>query len=225
MKKIKAFIFDLDGTLIDTEKIYRRVWPQAVSEFGYELTDDMYLRLRSLGKPYAQKQLKEWFGAKFDYSEVKERRTKLFNQIVQSEGITLKKGAKELLSYLKSEGFITAVATATALNRAEEYLNMTDLYKYFDRIISASLVERGKPSPDVYLYACQELGIEPMYCVAVEDAPNGIYSAYNAGLRVIMVPDLTEPEVELTDMLWHRFSSLEEIVDFIRKDVLENSEG
>lgn len=215
LKNCKAFIFDLDGTLIDTERIYRIMWPKAVKQMGYEMTDEMYLSLRSLGRPFAPARFKKWYGESFDYNEARAIRKEYFNAYVEKHGIQLKKGAIELLTYLHEKGITTAIATATDMIRAGEYLKMTGLEGHFDQIISATMVDEGKPSPKVYTYACEQLGLDPSECVAVEDAPNGITSAFKAGLDVIMVPDLSEMDDELAKMVTYRVDSLEQIMDLI----------
>lgn len=213
INKVKAFIFDLDGTLIDTEKIYRKVWPEAVKELGFELSDEMYLSLRSLGRPYAPQRFKEWFGESFDYDYARKVRKGLFDRYINENGIERKPGAIELLDFLHSKGIITAIATATDIVRAEEYMQKTGLSGYFDRIISATMVDEGKPSPKVYQFACSELSLEPDECVAVEDAPNGVASAYHAGVNVIMVPDLTLPDESIKDKIFYCADSLDCIID------------
>lgn len=213
--KIKAFIFDLDGTLIDTEKIYRIVWPEAVKRMGFEFSDERYLSLRSLGRPFAPARFREWYGPDFDYDEARRIRKGLFDAYVAGHGIQRKEGAAELLSFLNGRNIITAIATATDIPRATEYLKVTGLDGYFDRIISATMVDEGKPSPKVYEYACKQLGLAPSECAAVEDAPNGVVSAYRAGLNVIMVPDLTQPDAELERMLSLKVDHLNEIIDYM----------
>ena len=210
--EIKAAIFDLDGTLIDTEKIYQKLWPLAVKEMGYDgFTNERYLSQRSLGRPYSVARFKEWFGEDFDYDHARTIRKKLFDEYISQHGIQQKPGVTELMEYLHSKGIVTAIATATDIERATEYLKLTGLYGYFDKIISATMVDEGKPSPKVYQYACSQLGFAPNECIAVEDAPNGIISAYRAGLKGIMVPDLTKPDEEIENMLYRCVDSLADI--------------
>ena len=211
---IKAVLFDLDGTLIDTEKIYHIAWPKAIADMGYTLTEEMFLSLRSLGRPFAPAKFKEWFGDDFDYDRARAIRKQYFNDYVKAHGIARKTGAVELLTYLHEKKIMTAIATATDPERANQYLNMTELSGYFDRIISATMVDEGKPSPKVYTYACEQLGLSPGECVAVEDAPNGIRSAYGAGMQVIMVPDLSQPDEELREMLFASVERLDQIIEY-----------
>ena len=212
---IKTVIFDMDGTLIDTEKYYRIFWPKALAAFGYTMTDEQALCMRSLGRPYGPAKLKEWFGEKIDYYAVRSKRKELMDAYLEGVQIERKPGAVELLNYLQKRGIQTAVATATELSRAEKYLKELGLYEYFDRIISATMVKEGKPSPDIYTYTCQVLSKEPRECIAVEDSPNGVISAYSAGCKVVMVPDQTQPDEELKTMIYACVENLREISRFI----------
>lgn len=215
---IQAILFDMDGTLIDTEKYYRIFWPKALAAFGFEMSDAQALRMRSLGNPFGNEQLRAWYGADLDCQAVREKRRELMEPYVEREGIQCKTGAVELLSELKKRGMTTAIATATNMAQTEKYLEMTGLAGYFDRIISAHMVKEGKPSPDVYLYACEQLGVKPENCMAVEDSPNGVLSAYRAGCKTVMVPDQTEPDEELRRCLFAEVGSLSEIMGLLSRE-------
>ena len=214
---IKAVIFDLDGTLIDTEKYYRIFWPKALAEFGYHMTDGQALTMRSLGRPFAPKQLKEWFGEELDYYAVRDKRKELMAECLDRDGIQRKPGALELVRKLRDSGVTTAIATATDPERTRKYLRLTGMEDCFDRIISATMVKEGKPSPDIYLYACELLAFKPEECIAVEDSPNGVLSAYRAGCRVVMVPDQTPPDEELKKYLYRTAQGLDEVYGIMQE--------
>ena len=213
---VKSVIFDLDGTLIDTEKYYRIYWPKAMAHFGYDISDEQALSLRSLGRPFAPEYLKKISkDENFDYAKVVAYRKELMEDCLNKNGIELKPGAIEILKGLKERGIERAVATANDMERAVRYLKRIGLYEYFDKIVTADLIEEGKPSPDIYQYACQQLGHDPNECIAVEDSPNGVISAYRAGCKVVMVPDQTQPDQELSKMLYAKVDCLTEILNLI----------
>lgn len=215
MSQIQAVLFDMDGTLIDTECYYRRCWPMALAAFGYHMTDEQALFMRSLGRPFAPEQLKSWFGEDLDYWAVRDRRKELMEEMIAGEGIRIKPGALALLEHLNSKNITAAVVTATDLERANRYLEQIGLLGCFDRVISATQVKQGKPAPDIYAFACRELSVEPGACIAVEDSPNGVRSAYGAGCQVIMVPDQSEPDEELTKCLLACVPNLAEIQEYV----------
>lgn len=205
----------MDGTLIDSEKYYRIFWPKALAAFGYTMTDEQALNMRSLGRPFGLIYLKELFGEEIDYYAIRSKRKELMEAYLKNVELELKPGAVEILEFLKKKGIQTAVATATELERAEKHLKSLGLYEYFDKIVSAHMVKAGKPSPDIYIYTCKVLERKPEECIAVEDSPNGVISAYKAGCKVIMVPDQTQPEPEMEPMLYACLDNLWKISELV----------
>lgn len=210
-----AFIFDLDGTLIDTEKLYRKYWPMALRDYGYELSDERALMLRSLGRPFAPAQFKEWYGDDFDYNLVRQRRKEYVEGHIEKYGIELRPGVKEILEYLRDKNITVAIATATDLERTTKYLEMTQISEYFTDIICATMVKCGKPAPDIYKFACEKLNKKPSECFAVEDAPNGVKSAYSAGLKVIFIPDQAPSDDSFKSMIFAEFDNINKIKSLI----------
>ena len=200
---IKAVLFDLDGTLLDTEKYFRICWPKAFEHFGYKMSDQDALSLRSLGRPFAPEILKKMSGdPDFDYEAVRSYRSKLMEETIAKNGLQLKSGAIEILNFLKEKGIVRAVATASPKDRSERYLAKAGILEYFDRVISATMVKNGKPAPDIYQYACQELGFAAEDCLAVEDSPNGVLSASRAGCKTVYIPDQTSLTQELAKQVF-----------------------
>ena len=132
-------------------------------------------------------------------------------------GIEKKPYVDEILDFLKENGIKRALVTATPEKRAREYLKETKLEDKFDQVICADMVENSKPDPDVYLFACKQVGYKPSDCLALEDSPNGVHSAHSAGVDVIMVPDLSEPDEELSKIILKRAGSLKDVISFLQE--------
>ena len=213
--KIKGVIFDMDGLILDTEKLYQRFWIEASKLCGLDMSKEMVLKLRSLDRELAKDLFIEYFGSDCYYEQVKKKRVELMSDYVEKNGIEAKKGVRELVLYLRKNGYKTAVATATNYKRANEHLTIARVRDCFDNIICAADVEHGKPFPDVYLYACRQLDLNPEECIALEDSPNGVKSAYSAGCKVICVPDAGQVEDEVKSFLFDSADSLLGVIDII----------
>lgn len=205
---VNAVIFDMDGLLLDTEKLLVKFWVQAANEAGYPMKREHALNIRSLHRKFAIPYLKGLFGENFDYSAVRSRRMELMREHLAKNPLELKAGARELLDFLNERKIPAAVCTATDFERTKDYLTQVGIFGRFDKIICATMVEYGKPRPDIYLYAAEKLGLPPEECMALEDSPNGVKSAAGAGCVTVMVPDLTEPDAELEKLIFARAESL-----------------
>ena len=213
---MNTILFDMDGTLFDTEKHYQWAWRKAIADAGYELDASEVLKLRSLGAPYNVAQFQEWFGEEVDYRAIRQERVDLMKDMLAHE-IPLKPQVPQTLEKLRQMGYSMAVVTATAQEQAVSNLKLAGLLPFFDHVISASMVKRGKPAPDVYLYACEVLGVQPENCYAVEDSPNGVMSAHAAGCRTIMIPDLSQPDAELSRLLYRKLDTFGELRNILKK--------
>ena len=212
--RITGAVFDMDGLMIDTEKLYLRYWKQAAADFGYDMQDEHVYAIRSLARKYSIPKLKSFFGQDFPTEDVRARRTELINAHIRDNGIELKKGLFELLDWLKAHGVKLAVATATPRERAEMYLKKINALDYFDAVICGDMITNGKPDPDIYLTAARELGLPPEQCAAFEDSPNGIKAAHSAGCHAVMIPDMTQPDEEITPLLDAVYDDLEQAISF-----------
>lgn len=200
--EIKGVLFDMDGVVLDTEKLYTRFWQEAAQELGYPMTREHALGMRSLSREIGERQLKAYLGDSVDYYQVRDKRIELMNAFIEEYGVEIKLGICELLSFLKEKGIKTAIATSSPLDRTKKYLSQVELVDEFDELISGHMVEHGKPEPDIYLYAASKLGLKPEECMVLEDSPTGILAAYRAGCIPVMVPDQDEPDKEVKKMAY-----------------------
>ncbi|MBQ5558760.1 MAG: HAD family phosphatase [Lachnospiraceae bacterium] len=214
---IEGLIFDMDGLMIDTEKLLHKYWCQAANELGYPMKVEHVLQIRSLAAKYAIPKLKGMLGEDFDYYKVRARRMELMKQHILEHGLEEKKGLLEILEYGKQRGLKMAVATATDLERTTMYLKSIGKFDYFDAIVCGSMIENGKPEPDIYLEAAKRLDLNPSVCVALEDSPNGILSAYRAGCKPVMVPDMDEPDEDTLKRVFAVKSDLTQVVVFLEE--------
>ncbi len=211
---IKGAVFDMDGLMIDTEKLYLLYWKKAAADFGYDMKDEHVYAIRSLARKYSIPMLKSFFGKDFPTEEVRARRTELINAHIEKNGIDLKKGLFELLNWLKDHGVKLAVATATPRERATLYLRKINALDLFDTVVCGDMIANGKPDPDIYLTAARELDLPPEQCAAFEDSPNGIKAAHAAGCHAIMIPDMTPPDDEITPLLSAVYPDLAQAISY-----------
>ena len=199
---IKGVLFDMDGIVLDTEKLYTYFWKEAANALGFPMTIEQGLGMRSLSREAGERQLKVYLGEEVDYLEVRTKRIQLMSAYIEEHGVETKPGIEELLLYLKAHQLKTAIATSSPLDRTKKYLSQVGLVDQFDKLVSGHMVEKGKPEPDIYLYAADQLGLKPEECLVVEDSPTGIKAAYAAGCIPVMVPDQDQPDEEVKKMLY-----------------------
>jgi len=215
--KIEAVLFDMDGLVLDTEKLYTRFWVEAANALGYPMTVKQGLGMRSLNRTYGAAKLKSYFGEDVDYDQVRNKRIQLMDAFVEKEGVYLKKGINELLIYLKDNNIKTAIATSSPIERTIKYLSSVNMDKRFDELVSGYMVEKGKPEPDIYLYAAKKLGVNPENCMVLEDSPAGILSGYKAGCIPVIVPDQDEPDEDTMNRIYAKAKDLIDVIDIIEK--------
>ena len=195
---VRGVIFDMDGTLLDTEKLYLRFWLEAANRMGYPMKEEHALAIRATAASVAEPMLKRLVCPEFDYHGVRALRRRIMEEYVDIHGIDPKPGMIETLRAIRERGLRIGLATATPEPRARKYLRMVGAEQYFDAVTCADMVEHGKPAPDIYLLACARTGVRPSEALAVEDAPSGIRSAHAAGMRAVLVPDRDVPGEEIT---------------------------
>ena len=209
LKRPRAVVFDMDGLLVDSERSTRRVWQASTTSCGFDLSDDTYLTLIGLGAEEAERVLWRRFGARFDLPAFRARRILEMQELIASEGMPLKAGARALLEWLAAIGLPTALATSSS--RDEVRVRLGDLVHGFSAITTRQDVERGKPSPDIYLAAADSLRVATADCLAIEDSFAGVRAAAAARMPVLMVPDLAAPTPEIAALTAGVYPSLVEL--------------
>lgn len=209
---IKGVLFDMDGVILDTEKLYTRFWQEAAQSLGFPMTQEMALGMRSLSREKGERQLKAYLGENIDYQKVRETRIKMMTAFINESGVELKPGVLELLDFLKEKGIKTSIATSSPLDRTKEYLSQVGLVDAFDELVSGHMVPHGKPEPDIYLYAAAKLGLKPEECLVIEDSPTGLLAGMRAGGIPVMIPDQDQPNDETKARIYAIADSLYAVI-------------
>ena len=215
MIKKKAVIFDMDGLMIDSERVTWEGYQRECSLRGYEMTLDFYMQM--LGHPMSavRKMMQEHFGDSFPMEEIIHSVHHNMDLQFSTKGVPVKPGLMNLLKYTKEHGYRTMVATSSDRDRVERILKYAGIEEYFNDIICGNEVAQGKPNPDIFLKGCRKLAVEPEETYVVEDSEMGVLAAFRAGIDVICVPDMKEPEEEYREMTLCVVRSLSEVKDVI----------
>jgi len=216
---IKAVLFDLEGTVTDTEQFNHRGYAYAAKQIGVEM-DMAEVLVTVTGMNYHDigLYLREKYGADFPYERYMEIRKEYIDRQVRLYGIPLKAGVPKVLDDLRDLGYTVVLVSSTGIVRVNEFLAPIGGSTRFDAVIAGDSVAHSKPAPDIYLRAAQKLGVAPSECAVIEDSRNGILAGYRAGMKVVMVPDRFPCTKELEGMLWHCIGSLEELVPLIQSE-------
>lgn len=213
-------IFDMDGVLFDSERLYAKAWAQVALRLQLPDIDACISYCVGRNGKDIRAYLLEKFGPEFEAEAFGKEIAKAFQQIIDAEGLPLKVGVIELLDWLQDHNVKCALATSSGHKSAQQHLQQADLTRYFEAIVTGDMITHGKPDPDIYLFACDKLGTKPENTYAIEDSPNGVKSAHAAGMKVIMVPDLIEPTAELERLLFKKFTSLLEVKSYFESVLL-----
>lgn len=219
---MKAVIFDMDGTMFDTEKLFVAAWDYAGEKMGIGKAGYMAMKTLGMNLEAAREIWQSEFQEKFDPQILQEHTYDFFMDYYSKNEVPIKKGLYNLLEYLWQNNYKMAVASSSPKNVVEEYLKRTDTKKFFSVVVGGDMIKKSKPEPDIYLLACKLIGEVPQNCFAIEDSKSGLLSAYRAGCKVIMVPDLWQCDIETQKILSAKLNDLDQVIDFLRANVDKN---
>ncbi|MGB4811166.1 MAG: HAD family phosphatase [Methylophilaceae bacterium] len=188
---VKAAIFDMDGLLIDSERIIMQGCIAAAQQIGITYTQAEYVEL--IGRVWSDstKIMTQQLGSEDNFNQVILGLNARLDKI--DHIFPLKQGAHALLQHYQANGVICSVASSSPMQHITHRLSNTGVLDYFSHLTSGQEVTRGKPNPDIYLRAVEKLGLNVSDCIAFEDSEQGAQSAIAAGLKVVVVPDLKQP--------------------------------
>ena len=212
----KAVIFDMDGLMIDSERVTYNEYVKKLAQLGHhDFTEELYRNCLGKNKPGICQVFIDHYGQDFPMTEVWDDVHVWIDESLR-QYVPKKKGLVELLEYLKANNYKTIVATSSGRARVDEILKNADLTKYFDDTICGDEVTHGKPHPEIFLTACQKLDVKPEEALVLEDSEAGILAAYDGHIDVICVPDMKYPEQQFVEKVTKIVDSLDEVIDYLK---------
>lgn len=211
----KAIIFDMDGLMIDSERVTYQEYVKKLHMLGHDdFTEDLYKHCLGKNKAGICKVFTDHYGDNFPMKEVWDDVHVWIDESLRNH-VPKKDGLDELLQYLKTHGYKTIVATSSARVRVDEILKNAEIVDYFDDSICGDEVKHGKPDPEIFLTACQKLGVTPDEALVLEDSEAGILAAYNGRIDVICIPDMKYPEPDYASKATKIVDSLKDVIDYL----------
>ena len=193
-------LFDMDGLVLDTEKIYHRELKKAGKFFGYDISDEIICGAMGLCGTASSDYFYSIFGYDFPFDKIHNKKTQLLDKYFDKNPPKIKTGFKRLISYLKRNDKKTALATSTKRETAKRYLQQAGIFNAFDEIVCGDEINNSKPNPEIFITAAKKINIDIKDCIIFEDSFNGIRAAAAAGGKPIMVPDTIKPTEEIKSL-------------------------
>ena len=217
--KTPAVIFDMDGIIFDTERLYIETWKAVAREYDLENVTEMAYRIIGVNDMMSRKVFTEYYQGTRDYDQCRKRVSEVFHSRYDGK-IPVKPGVQEILAYLKERNIPVALASSTRIETIQRELKEAGLYHAFDHIIGGDMIKQSKPAPDIFLAAAEKLEAAPENCYVLEDSHNGIRAAAAAGMHPIMVPDLLEVTEEMQELAETICPTLNEAIDYLDRRII-----
>lgn len=205
------FIFDMDGTMFDTEPISYKAWQAVCRPRGYEIPESLFRRVIGMDNRRIIQMFSEFFGKDFPYQEIWKEKTAYQLHYYHTQPVPCKPGLLMCLEFAKTHGIPCAVASSSPSAQIDYLLQKTEIVPYFQIVQSGEDVVHGKPAPDIFLLVCQKAGIAPEKALVLEDSQNGILAADAAHIPSIWIPDLVRIAPEVQQKAWRICHSLQDV--------------
>lgn len=215
MNKIKGIIFDMDGVLVDTERISFMFWKQELEKYKKEMSRELYGSVIGRNKKGVFEILKSEFGSELPLEEIYSEKVNAMLKHLDENDLPVKLGVYEIFDFLQDSGYKVALATSTFRKIAVERLERIGLREGFDTIVCGDDINNSKPDPEIFIKAATQLGLEPKDCLVLEDSPAGIEAAFKAGIRVINIPDLKDPDEIMRERACKICNDLLEVKEYL----------
>lgn len=212
-------IFDMDGLMFDTERVFIKAWDYAGDKIGIGKAGFMVYKTMGMNIAASNSIWREEFGDRYNQEELRKHTKEFLKKYYDENTVPVKQGLYILLDFLKSRRCKMVVATSSPRWEVENHLKEAKVDDYFLDIVCGDMIESSKPAPDIYLKACERIGEDPQKCYALEDSRNGLLSAYRAGCKPVMIPDLWQPDEEIKKIIVAKYDNLEQV-----KVAFENGE-
>lgn len=211
----KGAIFDMDGLLFDTERVYREEWQKTAKVFGQEYDPAFHLAVCGTSGQLMRDVVKRYYPGVDEDAFVRYCMERMEERLVFP--VEEKPGVHEILDFFREKNVRMAVASSSAGRFIEGNLRNAGIREYFEVVVSGDQVKRGKPEPDIFLAAAERLGLAPKDCYVFEDGINGVKAGARAGCATVMIPDLIEPNDEVRSLCVGVYDSLTEALRQIRR--------
>ena len=217
MKDFDAVVFDMDGVIFDSERATMDCWIELAEKYSIPDIKTPYYKCIGVNAAMTRKIIFDAYGEDFQYDRYAAEASRMYHDKYDGGRLPVKKGAREILEFLKKNNKKIALASSSRKETVINQLRDAGLLDFFDEIVTGDMVEKSKPEPDIFLKACEKLGILPQRSYAIEDSFNGIRAAYSGKLKPIMVPDILPADDEMRQKAEAVLESLLDVADYLDK--------
>lgn len=214
-KTVNGVIFDMDGLMFDTEKIYGIYWREVSAELGFPMDEAMVAQMCGAVRDFQIKTLRDLLGDEAPAETIIDETMRRTREHITHNPIPMKAGLIELLTALRERNIPAAVATGTRRVYANDMLTRTGVAPYITAMVCGDEVSACKPDPEIFLKAAALIGVPPIECIVLEDSYNGIRAAHAAGAQPIMIPDTMQPTEEIRALCTHVLPRLDNVINVL----------